>query len=682
MKTKKLMRAEKDVTVSLIPKESLATETLEETAYTATMNNASHDTVAELDELIRQLTVLHTEMLELAANRAIDAIEVQHPSFRASARNLLHYLVLRRQDLRSLQTKLSRLGLSSLGRSEPNVLANIEAILAALHALANRPWVRPVTHEPPIEIGEGAALLARHTEELLGTAPAHRRVRIMVTMPSEAADDYSVVHELLAAGMDCMRINCAHDDADAWSRMIDHLRRAEQTLDKKCRVLMDLAGPKLRTGPIRSGPQVLKWRPERDALGRVTAPAIIWLTSQEHPLPPPAAAGAVLPLPDDWLSELKVGMHIWFADARGASRSLEIVSSEGNGRLAESRQTAYVTTGTWFRRGCTRKAAQKAKRSAWIQVGELPAQEESLLLHEGDLLILSSDLRPSEPAPVDSEGRIRGPARIGCTLPEVFADVHPGEKIWLDDGKIGGLIQSVQNDEIVVQVTKARSGGAKLRADKGINLPDSTLRLPALTGKDLADLEFVAAHADIMGFSFVNEPQDVYDLESHLERLQATHLGIILKIETRRAFEQLPELLLASMKSQCDGVMIARGDLAVECGFERLAEVQEQILWICEAAHIPVIWATQILESLAKEGFASRAEITDAAMGQRAECVMLNKGPHIVSAVHVLDDIFRRMQTHQSKKRSMLRELQVAHQRRPDTGLGAQETEVLRGLPE
>jgi pyruvate kinase len=105
------------------------------------------------------------------------------------------------------------------------------------------------------------------------------------------------------------------------------------------------------------------------------------------------------------------------------------------------------------------------------------------------------------------------------------------------------------------------------------------------------------------------------------------------------------------------GVMIARGDLAVECGYERLAEVQEEILWLGEAAHAPVIWATQVLETLAKNGIPSRAEITDAEMGERAECVMLNKGPHIVDAVRVLDNILRRMQSHQSKKRSLLRRL-------------------------
>jgi pyruvate kinase len=107
--------------------------------------------------------------------------------------------------------------------------------------------------------------------------------------------------------------------------------------------------------------------------------------------------------------------------------------------------------------------------------------------------------------------------------------------------------------------------------------------------------------------------------------------------------------------------MIARGDLAVECGFERLAKVQEEILWICEAAHVPVVWATQVLETLAKNGMPSRAEITDAAMGHRAECVMLNKGPHVGGAVRTLADILNRMDAHQFKKRAMLRELHLAH---------------------
>jgi pyruvate kinase len=107
--------------------------------------------------------------------------------------------------------------------------------------------------------------------------------------------------------------------------------------------------------------------------------------------------------------------------------------------------------------------------------------------------------------------------------------------------------------------------------------------------------------------------------------------------------------------------MIARGDLAVECGWERLAELQEEILWFCEAAQMPVMWATQVLEQKAKKGQASRAEISDAAMSQRADCVMLNKGPHILAAIRMLDNILRRMQKHQFKKTARMRELSISN---------------------
>jgi pyruvate kinase len=282
------------------------------------------------------------------------------------------------------------------------------------------------------------------------------------------------------------------------------------------------------------------------------------------------------------------------------------------------------------------------------------------VLHVGDTLLIDRSLKPGRPASHDSRGRVLTPAAIGCTLPEVFEDVQSGDAICFDDGKITGVIENIDSQRATVKIHRARACGEKLRGDKGINLPDSVLRLSSLTAKDIETLEFVVQHADMVSLSFANSAADVELLQQHLKRLGGEKLGLILKIETRRGFENLPEMLFAALRSTRCGVMIARGDLAVECGFERLAEVQEEILWMCEAAHVPVIWATQVLENLAKEGVPSRAEITDAAMSQRAECVMLNKGPHIREAVGVLDDILQRMQTHLAKKRSMLRDLKVA----------------------
>jgi pyruvate kinase len=138
------------------------------------------------------------------------------------------------------------------------------------------------------------------------------------------------------------------------------------------------------------------------------------------------------------------------------------------------------------------------------------------------------------------------------------------------------------------------------------------------------------------------------------------HLGVVAKIETRSAFDNLPEILLALMEAPHAGVMIARGDLALEVGMARLAEVQEEILWMCEAATMPVIWATQVLDNLTREGVPTRAEITDAAMSVHAECVMLNKGAYIKESVAALRQILDKMRHHHNKKASEMRRLEVA----------------------
>jgi pyruvate kinase len=612
-------------------------------------DSASRKRTREITALCAELDSLHADIqrVEAESSTLIDGVP---PNYRESARNLIHYLALRRHDLRALQPKLSALGLSSLGRSEARVLASVAAVRTALQALAGyAAGPNSVDAEPASQEEH----LAAHTAALLGPAPANRRVRIMVTMPTEAAGDYTLVHDLVRNGMNCMRINCAHDDADVWAKMIEHVRRASQALGRPCGVAMDLAGPKLRTGPLEAGPAILKIRPERDMYGRVIAPARVWLAAPGA-RGAPSAADATLPLPAEWLNRLRTGNTLKFTDARGAHRVLNVVQVDDEGVWTELDKTSYITTGTTMRR-----AGARGKAAAAV-VGELISNRRPIVLHVGDTLLIERSLKPGRPATHDARGRVLTPAVIGCTLPEVFEDVRSGDAICFDDGKIIGVIENIEPERATVMIRRARICGAKLRGDKGINLPDSVLRLSSLTAKDIETLEFVVKHADMVSLSFANSAADVALLQQHLKRLGGEKLGLILKIETRRGFENLPEMLFAALHSTRCGVMIARGDLAVECGFERLAEVQEEILWMCEAAHVPVIWATQVLESLAKEGFPSRAEITDAAMSERAECVMLNKGPHIQDAVGVLDDILQRMQTHLTKKRSMLRDLKVA----------------------
>ena len=572
---------------------------------------------------------------------------------RSSAENLLHYLALRSQDLRPLQDRLARLGLSSLGRVEAHVLATIGAVLHNLYLLSGREPAGTGMLDICADFDTGADALELNTALLLGQYPEKRRVHIMVTISKEAADDYLMVHQLLQSGMNCMRINCAHDDQATWSRMIEHLRNAERVTGRFCRILMDLGGSKLRLGPMESKPAVLKIRPVRASNGSVLRPARIWLAPAAETFSEMPAADACLALDPDWLKGLQVGGRISFQDARGSRRNWRIREVLEDGCWAEAKKTAYVVDGTILQ-------LQNKQGGCKTEIRSLPPQASVCLIRSGDTLLMSATLEQGKPAVHGRNGELLNPGRVSLTIPEVFRDVRPGEPIFFDDGRIAGIIEKCEPGQLQVRITHTRNPVEKLEGNRGFNLPDTGLKLPALNAKDLQDLEFAAGHADMIGLSFANSPKDVRTLHQRLHALGREDIGVVLKIETKRGFSNLPAMLLEALKFPACGVMIARGDLAVECGFERLSEIQEEILWVCEAAHVPVIWATQVLEGLTRRGHATRAEVTDAAMAQTAEVVMLNKGAYIIEAVEMLDDILQRMQGHHRKKRSMLRKLELA----------------------
>lgn len=584
---------------------------------------------------------LGSELAEVAA---------QHQD---SARNLVHYLALRSVDLRPLQHQLTWLGLSSLGRSESHVLANLDKVLGILHRLTGQPW-QELSSEEPSGMLTSQTLIDQNSLNLLGPAPANRAVRIMVTLPGEAATDPDVAVELVTAGMDIARINCAHDDAGAWQAMAANVRHAAKLAKRPIKILMDLGGPKIRTGALPAQPPVLKLKPAKDEMGHAFRAARLHLRPIGSTVVVPDV-NACIGVWETWLERLKVGATIDFCDSRGAKRHLLVVQRDERGAIAESLQTAYLTPETVLTVG---SASGKKKRSTLVcQIEGMPG---ALHLKSGDFLRLTKENAFSQEDVEDEMPEGLGDiAQISCTLPQVIDQVRAGERIWFDDGRIGGVIRQQLHDHLLVEILHARDGGQKLTGDKGINLPDSQLHLPALSEKDVQDLAAVAELADMVGLSFVQKPADVELLRDHLKVLGREDMGLVLKIETLQGFENLPELMLAAMATPSAGIMIARGDLAVECGYERLAEVQEEILWCAEAAHLPVIWATQVLESLAKTGLPSRAEISDAGLGVRAECVMLNKGPYITSAIRTLNDILQRMSGHQAKKRPLLRALQA-----------------------
>ena len=448
--------------------------------------------------------------------------------FAMSALNLAHYLALRSRDLRPLQRRLMALGLSSLGRAEGRVLATLDSVTVALAAQAG--VAAPARMPSTRQFFRGEERLKRTTEALFGPPPQGRLGYILVTLDTEAADDPDFILRLAEHGADAVRINCGHDDAKHWGKMVAHVRAAEAKLGRRIRVLMDIAGPKIRTRKV-------------------------------------------------------------------------------------------VT----------------------------PRQRDTL--HVGDEILLVRDKHAPD---IDDVA-----FRTRCTLPGAFDRLKVGDPVSIDDGKLKGTIVSGTEAGLVARMEEGRLKGMKLKPEKSLNFPGVDLGLDPLTEQDRLDLDFIVLHADMIGYSFVETAEDVAYLQDELadRRADWQKLALIAKIETPRAVHNLPEIIVQGAARQPFGVMIARGDLAVEMGFLRVAEMQEEILWICESAHIPAIWATQVLEDLVKTGLPSRGEMTDAAMASRAECVMLNKGQNILAGVDALNQLLCRMGEHQLKKTPRLRAL-------------------------
>ncbi len=600
------------------------------------------DEYPDIGQIRDLLQDIHDRAVALEADYADDLARVC-PDFEQGARNLVHYLEMRKSNTQALRTTLRRLGLYSLSHAERNVLGSLEAVQRALDTLVGQVDPDPDALAAAIRVEVPTA--DSHRRAILGATPDGRKASIMVTLPTDAADNPTLVEEMLVAGMNVARINCAHDDADTWTRMITNVRNAAAAAGVECRVMMDLAGPKLRTGELSPGPGVIHIRPKRDPKGRVIAPRRVRLIPDD--VVQRGTKSAVIPVPRECIDYAQIGDEIRLRDARGKKRRFPVVEKDDKGIVLESVKGAYIATGGRFRL-IRSDVGEKLK----YRVGELPSVEQPLLLNVGDTLIIDGDGRPGKPAKEDAEGNVLRPAHISCQQPEVFEYLSAGEKISLNDGKISGVIRDVDDEHLEIEITKAKPTGSRLRAHRGMNFPQSDIRLPGLTSVDEANLEFIAEHADAVNLSFIRSPHDVELLLEELDRLGADRLGLVIKVETSKAYKNLPRIILAAMRRYPIAVMIARGDLAVECGWTRLAELQKEILWICDAARVPVMWATQVLEQEAKKGLPSRAEITDAAESQRADCVMLNKGPHILAAIRTLDNILRGMQSLRDQKTS------------------------------
>ena len=591
--------------------------------------------------MTKQAEALHASLVAL--EKAIDEEEARQraridavlPKHRLSATNLAHYFGLRKKDVRRLQLDLAALGLSSLGRCEGHVRDTLRRLCGWLSGEGGNATA-PGAGEA-LDWAKAEKILHDNTHALFGPRPPDRHVYIMVTAPDAIEATAAWADELLQAGADLLRINAAHESPREWAAIAATFKARARAHGRQGRVIVDLPGPKLRTDIRQLEQPVLHLPRRKDQFGRTVTPTRVLLVA-EH------AGEAQIPVPPQWLPRLEAGDVLGFTDSGERDRSLVIVGPDAAGVVAQSLRSLYVTPGlelVW-RRG--------EKELARGQVGMMPKQPAVFSVNVGDRLLLNASGQSEDPA-----------ARaLAFPEPQLLAQVKVGERVILDDGRLIAVVEAKRSDGLLCRVKHAVKSPIRLRSGKGIAFPDSELSLRQLGPQDEIALEFALEHADGVGVSFVNTPQDVALVGERLRQKGRPGFGMILKLETRGAMRNLAGILFEALKHDPVGLMIARGDLAVELSFEKLAEMQEELLWFGEACHLPVIWATQVLDSVAHSGLPTRAEVTDAAMSMRAECVMLNKGPYIAAATRMLVDIIRKMESHQYKKRSLYRPLSLA----------------------
>ncbi|MGG3891486.1 pyruvate kinase [Metabacillus fastidiosus] len=544
-----------------------------------------------------------------------------------SRNNLLAYLVLCKQNLQNINEKLIDLGVCPLKQIDGHVLYSLERILWNLDI--NPPSVTNLSIPTPS--------FARNTSNLraanvLGRSRIEESPRIMVTLDANMIHKQDLIEELLLNGMRIARINCAHDEGDIWRSLIERVKKAEEKLEipsnQACKIYMDLAGPKIRTGKIAEVKQPLKVVVPTDSYGREIYKVTGYLDclSEHTMLTSDMFDSFILAIDNtEFLQQIKVNDQLTFTDTRKRNRKLTVIERISTTCVkVELARTAYIDETTVIH-------SEKAK----CKVRSLLPKPQDIFVIRGDSLrlYLDSDW-------LGHAASKESPAGIPVTLEKAFRNVRLQDNVFIDDGKIRGIVKDITKQYIEIEIVSPMKF-TKIKEEKGLNLPDSLLSLnvPALTEKDLKDLTFVAKHADIVGISFVHSPKDLIIVREKLEQYSAKHLAVVAKIETKDAVHQLSKIIMEGLKFDKFGIMIARGDLAIEVGPPNLSIVQEDILSICKAAHIPVIWATGVLEQLTKKGNPARSEITDTAQGMRADCIMLNKGPYINESVKMLTKI-------------------------------------------
>ncbi len=605
-----------------------------------------------LDIKLMQSALKEISEIRKTLQDAKHGVDFNLPRFE-SLLNLKQYLILRSKDQTKLQEKLFLLSLSSLGSSSAHVAGRVETLYEQISSSLTCSDI-PQEEINCLGIKEAIKLASTNSAMLFGgkikSKLSKQTTAIMVTLPSNASDnDGKLIRELADSGVKAFRINSAHDSAEVWNSMAKVIANINESRDEdsKIKIFVDLAGPKIRTGRIRKVETPVE-------IGSNKAPQDLLVFYSKDMITKPKTKDAQtqkkepaqIVIEKEFFQTLKEGEQFKIKDSNKKKVLVNVVKIYDDYAKCEIEKKVYLNN--------------DSKVSMSTQKGKIFGVQkriEPIRLFKNDLIDITENDTLGRSAIYDENNTLLKPILISGSFSGIIKYIDLGEKIFIDDGKIGLEVIQKNSNSIRCKVFLAKSKGTLLKEEKGINFPSTNVKIKALTKVDKINALSVMGFVDTFNLSFTQNAEDVLDLQNLLKKYERTDIGIVAKIETNRAVVNMPEILEQLLKCEKSGVMIARGDLAIEVGFQKLAYIQEELLDICDAAHMPVIWATQVLESQMKNNLPSRAEITDAAMSSRAECVMLNKGAFAIDTIgvliHILDDmhsIFKKNRQLLSKK--------------------------------
>lgn len=564
-----------------------------------------------------------------------------------SLQNLKAYINLRSQDISKLQNQLTDIGLSSLGRAQSCVISSINQDIFILSKLLNKEYHETQNDKNVLNYEDAKRIMLKNSE-IFGKSSDNFKTKIMVTLPSEASDNENLIGDIISNGASVVRINTAHDNASVWNKMAEKVKDENKKQNKDTKIYVDLAGPKNRTKNIER-----IFKPFRIGSWRNPKEVQIVPYSKENVFTSKGEKDnfgnrlSTLVVSDNFFEICKTSNEIIIDDIeREKTQTYTLTNKDGKVFINVNKKiTIYENTTVEID-----DFQENEPIMSKLYKYELFPQEIRLFKSQ-KMIITNKDIIGQADFKYQ-DGIYAG--IIGCTNKDIFPYIKVDDEIFIDDGKIGCKVVDIIDLGVVCEVIIAKENGTILKEQKGINFPSTDLAIDAITEEDKKNFEDIVEFADIIGLSFAQTSDDIKILQNMLKEKGKTSTAIAPKIETKTALRNLPNILETLIKWENYALMIARGDLAIEVGFDNLPYIQEEILSICEAAHVPVIYATQILEGKMKNNLPSRAEVTDAATAQRADCVMLNKGPYVTDTVLILKNILRQMHTLFQKNRQLL----------------------------